>query len=303
MDQIKCLTVPELRDLAKRHRLDVSAKASKKQIAARLAVWVRDQVALSVPEGRGEDVAKKDETAIDDGADAGEADRCPRESNNSTEGQDDSSSSSEDELDLFGDKGGASDKKPKDDELRVDSYDDDSSTTSEELEIFGEKEPGSVKRPIDSELMDLEDDGDGDEDLLVEASSKTNSGNPEHDEAADSAKYADSGEDEGGCESEGMDVSPSQSLNKAKRRKVGDDETDGKRCPVRMTLKSIFGHSSFREGQEWAVRRCLDEKRTLLVAPTGSGKSLCYSLPAALSDGVCIVVSPLISLMEVRYQK
>lgn len=68
------------------------------------------------------------------------------------------------------------------------------------------------------------------------------------------------------------------------------------------SLQQLFGHCDFREGQEWAVKRCLEKQRTLLVAPTGFGKSLCYALPAALMQGICIVVSPLISLMHVRIQ-
>jgi hypothetical protein len=68
---------------------------------------------------------------------------------------------------------------------------------------------------------------------------------------------------------------------------------------VQSTLRELFGHDNFRDGQEWAINRCLDHKRTLLVAPTGFGKSLCYALPAALMDGVCVVVSPLISLIQV----
>jgi hypothetical protein len=71
-------------------------------------------------------------------------------------------------------------------------------------------------------------------------------------------------------------------------------------CPLRSTLQTLFGHSEFRESQEWTVRRCLEKQRTLLVAPTGFGKSLCYSLPSALMGGVCIVVSPLLSLIQVR---
>jgi superfamily II DNA helicase RecQ len=63
-------------------------------------------------------------------------------------------------------------------------------------------------------------------------------------------------------------------------------------------LQSLFGHPKFRPGQEWAIRRCLSGHRSLLVAPTGSGKSLCYALPAAMKSGVTIVVSPLISLIE-----
>lgn len=65
-------------------------------------------------------------------------------------------------------------------------------------------------------------------------------------------------------------------------------------------LLHYFGYSGFREGQEWTIRRCLTNQRTLLVAATGQGKSLCYALPAALMEGLCLVVSPLISLMQVR---
>lgn len=69
-------------------------------------------------------------------------------------------------------------------------------------------------------------------------------------------------------------------------------------CRLLSSLQSLFGFNSFREGQEWAIRRCLDQKRSCFVAPTGFGKSLCYTLPATLMDGVCIVVSPLVSLMQ-----
>jgi hypothetical protein len=64
------------------------------------------------------------------------------------------------------------------------------------------------------------------------------------------------------------------------------------------SLEYYFGYTDFREGQEWAIRRCLSNERSLLVAPTGQGKSLCYALPAALMEGICLVVSPLISLMQ-----
>jgi superfamily II DNA helicase RecQ len=69
---------------------------------------------------------------------------------------------------------------------------------------------------------------------------------------------------------------------------------------LQESLKRIFGYDNFREGQEWAIRRCLQHKKSLLVAPTGQGKSLCYALPATIMEGICIVVSPLVSLMEVR---
>ena len=68
--------------------------------------------------------------------------------------------------------------------------------------------------------------------------------------------------------------------------------------PLYSTLKKMFGYTEFRDGQEWAIHRCLNHQRSLLVAPTGFGKSLCYTLPAAMMDGVCIVVSPLLSLIH-----
>jgi len=67
---------------------------------------------------------------------------------------------------------------------------------------------------------------------------------------------------------------------------------------LRYRLKEYFGFSEFRYGQDWAINRCLTNKRSLFVAPTGFGKSVCYALPASIMDGLCIVVSPLISLME-----
>ena len=62
-------------------------------------------------------------------------------------------------------------------------------------------------------------------------------------------------------------------------------------------LLTHFGHSSFRPGQAWAVNRVLGRQRSLLVAATGGGKSLCYSLPSVLLEGLTLVVSPLLSLM------
>ena len=85
---------------------------------------------------------------------------------------------------------------------------------------------------------------------------------------------------------------------------VAKDQVDG--CndfvqgvsSIRSHLRQLFGYSSFREGQDWAIERCMTQKRSLLVAPTGFGKSLCYALPAAILHGTCIVISPLISLID-----
>ena len=68
-------------------------------------------------------------------------------------------------------------------------------------------------------------------------------------------------------------------------------------------LHSVFGFSEFRPGQEEIVRAVLTGENVLAVMPTGSGKSLCYQLPALMRDDLTIVVSPLISLMKDQVSK
>ncbi|NQV54292.1 MAG: DNA helicase RecQ [Rhodospirillales bacterium] len=63
-------------------------------------------------------------------------------------------------------------------------------------------------------------------------------------------------------------------------------------------LQSVFGFSEFRAGQEEIIRAVLSGEDVLAVMPTGSGKSLCYQLPAILGTGLTVVVSPLIALMR-----
>jgi hypothetical protein len=81
-------------------------------------------------------------------------------------------------------------------------------------------------------------------------------------------------------------------------RGKSESSTEDESIALTRMLHEFFGHTTFRDGQEWAIRRCLNKQRSLLVAPTGFGKSLCFSLTAALLDGVCIVVSPLLSLIQ-----
>jgi ATP-dependent DNA helicase RecQ len=64
------------------------------------------------------------------------------------------------------------------------------------------------------------------------------------------------------------------------------------------TLRKTFGFAAFRPGQDEIVAAILDGRDVLAVMPTGSGKSLCYQLPALLRDGLTVVVSPLIALMR-----
>ena len=63
-------------------------------------------------------------------------------------------------------------------------------------------------------------------------------------------------------------------------------------------LKTFFGFDEFKGEQELAIQSVLDGRDTFVIMPTGGGKSMCYQLPALMSDGVALVVSPLIALMK-----
>ena len=71
---------------------------------------------------------------------------------------------------------------------------------------------------------------------------------------------------------------------------------------ARQSLHTIFGFDSFRPGQDEAVTAALNDRDSLVVMPTGAGKSLCYQLPALMRDDLTLVVSPLVSLMQDQVQ-
>lgn len=68
-------------------------------------------------------------------------------------------------------------------------------------------------------------------------------------------------------------------------------------------LKRFWGYDSFREGQAEIIESVLEGNDVLALLPTGGGKSICYQVPGLVSEGVCIVVSPLIALMLDQVQQ
>ncbi|PIQ74550.1 MAG: ATP-dependent DNA helicase RecQ, partial [Candidatus Portnoybacteria bacterium CG11_big_fil_rev_8_21_14_0_20_44_10] len=73
---------------------------------------------------------------------------------------------------------------------------------------------------------------------------------------------------------------------------------ENKKQELLALLKIHYGFNSFRPGQERVIGNVLTGLSTIVIMPTGGGKSLCYQLPALVLDGVTLVISPLIALMK-----
>src|SRR5574338_263941 len=83
-----------------------------------------------------------------------------------------------------------------------------------------------------------------------------------------------------------------------KTTKTAKKKENTNRLDLHKALQEHFGFDKFKDNQEKAIESLLAGKDTFVIMPTGGGKSLCYQLPAIISEGVAIIVSPLIALMK-----
>ncbi|ELH7813121.1 ATP-dependent DNA helicase RecQ [Vibrio harveyi] len=75
------------------------------------------------------------------------------------------------------------------------------------------------------------------------------------------------------------------------------EQSDSPVTPQRV-LEDVFGYQEFRNGQQLVIDAAVEGRDSLVILPTGGGKSLCYQIPALVRSGITLVISPLISLMK-----
>ncbi|CAL5026771.1 unnamed protein product [Urochloa decumbens] len=115
-----------------------------------------------------------------------------------------------------------------------------------------------------------------------------------------------------GCGDEEGDFVAEALIEREKKGAVGDAGVlkameAAREDPSEQNLESLlrlaYGYDSFRKGQLEAIRKVVAGESTMLVLPTGAGKSLCYQIPAMILPGLTLVVSPLLSLMVDQLRK
>src|ERR1700712_1963989 len=82
------------------------------------------------------------------------------------------------------------------------------------------------------------------------------------------------------------------------KKPVNGKNGPAKTSQLKTHLEEQFGFSEFKYPQEEIINSVLNGRDTFVIMPTGGGKSLCYQLPAIISKGCSIIVSPLIALMK-----
>lgn len=88
------------------------------------------------------------------------------------------------------------------------------------------------------------------------------------------------------------------SLPKGDNASPAESQSGSIKNELRKTLREYFGFENFKGNQEAIINNLLSGRDTFVIKPTGGGKSLCYQLPALISEGCAIIVSPLIALMK-----